>query len=267
MDAHPSLPAVVGQAVRQDSAVTTLVFLHAHPDDEALLTAGTMARAAAEGHRVVLVCATDGSAGLTSSAYSGDLAGVRLAEVERSAALLGTARLETWGYADSGLDGMLASGFAAGDAAAQADRLAALLREEQANVLVGYDPSGGYGHPDHLRVHAVARAAAQQTGTRLFEATLPREPIARSVRTAAALHLTPTDFDPAEFDRAWTPRRLITHRVDVRPYLEVKRASMNAHASQAVADDSTRTLAVLARLPRALFSTLLGTEYYVSVPG
>ena len=42
--------------------MTTLVFLHAHPDDEALLTSGTMARAAAEGHRVVLVVATDGAA-------------------------------------------------------------------------------------------------------------------------------------------------------------------------------------------------------------
>ena len=45
----------------------TLLFVHAHPDDEALLTAGTMARAHAEGHRVVLLVATDGAAGLTST--------------------------------------------------------------------------------------------------------------------------------------------------------------------------------------------------------
>ena len=57
--------------------MTTLVFLHAHPDDEALLTAGTMARAAAEGHRVVLAVATDGAAGLTSAEYRDDLAEVR----------------------------------------------------------------------------------------------------------------------------------------------------------------------------------------------
>ncbi|MFZ4511022.1 MAG: PIG-L deacetylase family protein, partial [Candidatus Nanopelagicales bacterium] len=87
----------------QDGSVTTLVFLHAHPDDEALLTAGTMARAAAEGHRVVLAVATDGAAGLTSADYREDLAGVRARELERSAEILGTARLETWGYADSGI--------------------------------------------------------------------------------------------------------------------------------------------------------------------
>ena len=45
----------------------TIVAFHAHPDDEALLTAGTMARAAAEGHRVVLVLATDGGAGLAAA--------------------------------------------------------------------------------------------------------------------------------------------------------------------------------------------------------
>ncbi|MFI5101158.1 MAG: PIG-L deacetylase family protein, partial [Actinomycetes bacterium] len=62
----------------------TLVAFHAHPDDEALLTAGTMARAAAQGHRVVLVVATDGGRGLVGSGFlAGDetLADRRLAEL------------------------------------------------------------------------------------------------------------------------------------------------------------------------------------------
>ncbi len=83
---------------------------------------------------------------------------------------------------------------------------------------------------------------------------------------ASRLHLTPAGFDPAEFDRVWTPRESITHRVDVRRQLAVKRASMAAHASQATADDSVRTLAVLTKLPRPLYSRLLGTEYYVEIP-
>ena len=83
----------------------TLVAFHAHPDDEALLTAGTMARAAAEGHRVVLVVATDGDLGLAASTYAGDgaLGRRRLAELRTSAARLGVARVEHLGYADSGL--------------------------------------------------------------------------------------------------------------------------------------------------------------------
>ena len=256
--------------------MATLVFVHAHPDDEALLTAGTMARASAEGHRVVLVVATDGAAGLTSADYADDLAAVRAAELEHSAGLLGVARLISWGYADSGLTGDRPGGFAAGDLDDQVQRLVDVIVEEEADTVVGYDPSGGYGHPDHLRVHEVVRravarvrAAGDTDGARrlrCFEATLPREPIARAVHTANALHLTPAEFDPAEFDRAWTPRDQITHRVDVRRQLAAKHASMAAHASQAAADDSVRTLAVLTRLPRPIYSRLVGTEYFVEIP-
>lgn len=249
--------------------MTTLVFVHAHPDDEALLTAGTMARASAEGNRVVLVVATDGAAGLTSSAFQDSLAQTRRSEVEESARLLGTARVVHLGYPDSGMSGD--AGFATVPVSEASERVVAVLDEESADVVIGYDPAGGYGHPDHVRVHEVVRDAVRRirqrdgSSPRLFEATLPREPIATAVRLAAAAHLTPDDFDPAEFARAWTPRDEITHRVDVRRYLVDKRASLEAHASQAAADGTTRTLSVLNRLPRIVSARLLGTEYYVAV--
>ena len=246
----------------------TLVFVHAHPDDEALLTAGTMARATGEGHRVVLVVATDGAAGLTSEEFQHDLAGTRQAEVEASARALGVARTITLGYPDSGLHGDVPGGFAQVGRFTIAKRVAAICDEEGADVLVGYDPSGGYGHPDHIQVHRSVRTAAALCSRvpRLFEATLPREPIARAAHLAAALRLTPAEFSPAEFDAAWTPRADITHRVDVRSFLAAKDASLRAHSSQAAADGTTRTLAVLTRLPRPLQALLLGTEYYVAVP-
>src|SRR3954454_23477794 len=83
----------------------TLVCFHAHPDDEALLTAGVMAKAAAAGHRVVLVVATRGEAGLVAGDFldrDENLDDRRWHELERSAELLGVARLEWLGYADSG---------------------------------------------------------------------------------------------------------------------------------------------------------------------
>lgn len=272
-DAHAAtLPPTL---LREDQHVLTsagrrrtLVFVHAHPDDEALLTAGTMARAAAEGHRVVLIVATDGAAGLTSAALAtGDLAAVRASELASSAAILGVARTESLGYADSGLDGSAEGGFASQERFAVARRIAAILDEEDADVLVGYDPSGGYGHPDHLQVHRAVRAAAvlARRPPRLFEATLPREPIARAVHLAARLRLTPRSFDPAEFDAAWTPRADITHRVNVREQYARKRDALRAHASQSVADGTTRTLGVLTRLPTAIALPLLGTEFYVAV--
>lgn len=249
------------------SAPRTLVFVHAHPDDEALLTAGTMARAAAEGNRVVLVVATDGSAGLASSEYAADLAATRMAEVAESAAALNVARTESLGYADSGLHGEVTAGFAHAGRFTVGKAIAAICDEEDADVLVGYDPSGGYGHPDHLQVHRSVRAASVlcRRPPRVFEATLPREPIARAVHLASALRLTPSDFEAAAFDTAWTPRAEISHRVDVRGYLQPKLAALRAHASQASADGTVRTLAVLTRLPSPVQAVLLGTEYYVSV--
>jgi len=243
------------------------VFVHAHPDDEALLTAGTMARARAEGNRVVLIVATDGAAGLTSAEHASDLAATRAGELAASAKALGVARTESLGFADSGLHGDEPGGFASADPFRIARRIAAICDEEDADVLIGYDPSGGYGHPDHLQVHKSVRAASvlATRPPRLFEATLPREPIARAVHAAAALHLTPSGFSPAEFDTAWTPRAEITHRVNVRPHLAAKAASLRAHASQAAADGTVRTLAVLTRLPGLAQRAVLGTEYYVLV--
>jgi LmbE family N-acetylglucosaminyl deacetylase len=247
----------------------TIVFVHAHPDDEALLTAGTMARAVDAGLRVVLIVATDGAAGLTDAALAANLSLHRRAELAASADLLGVHRLETLDYPDSGLHAEVPNSFAHADRFAIARRIGQILDEEDAAIVVGYDPSGGYGHPDHLQVHRAVRAAAvlARRPPSLFEATLPREPIARAVRVAAALHLTPGDFDAASFDHAWTPRAEITHRIDVRPYLAQKTAALRAHASQATADGTTRTLAVLTRIPGPLRTLLLGTEYYVSVTG
>ena len=85
----------------------TLVAFHAHPDDEALLSAGTLARAAADGHRVVLVLATSGDAGLVGDDVldgAEDLGARRASEAQASADALGVARLVLLGYGDSGSD-------------------------------------------------------------------------------------------------------------------------------------------------------------------
>lgn len=245
----------------------TLLFVHAHPDDEALLTAGTMAKASAQGHRVILLVATDGAAGLTSAAYSENLAQVRRNELHGSATILGVDHVVTWDFADSGLHGENSAGFSHLSRDVLANQLRAVMEAEGVDTVIGYDPSGGYGHPDHVQVHNMTRlAVAQSTApVRLFEATLPREPIATAVRWAAALHVTPRDFNATEFSRAWTPRADITHRINVREFLDIKKSAIASHASQAHADGSMRTLAVLSRLPRPLFATLMGTEYFVEV--
>ena len=90
-----------------DGRVSTIVFLHAHPDDEASQTAGSMARAADEGHRVVLVIATNGDHGDAPPdlAEGQTVAERRRLEAEQSGRVLGVARIVWLGYADSGMTG------------------------------------------------------------------------------------------------------------------------------------------------------------------
>lgn len=253
----------------------TLVAFHAHPDDEALLTGGTLARAAAEGHRVVLVLATDGAAGATSTDIrrQGPLGQRRRAELAQAAAALGVVRIEWLGYDDSGPAGAPTAAprrFADAELEEVAAVLSRLLTEERADVLIGYDPAGGYGHPDHVQVHRVARRAAESAGTPvLLEATVDRSALLRALRwlhrlpRLPGLPTVPADFHPGRFATSFTNPALLTHRVDVRPFAGVKRAAMAAHVSQGAGDTDLRTLALLLRLPRPLYRWTLGFEWYV----
>jgi LmbE family N-acetylglucosaminyl deacetylase len=241
----------------------TLVSFHAHPDDEVLLTGGTLARAAAEGHRVVIVVATAGEAGLTASADRLVLGQRRLDELRISAARLGCARVVELGYADSGMTGQVTpNGFSTVDIDEAAGKLAAVLDEEQADALTTYDPAGGYGHRDHVQVHHVGRRAAELAGTPVvLAATVDRAALQRALRLFGRLRRLPDEFAPARFEQAYSARDTLTHRVDVRRYSGAKRAAMAAHVSQG--DTADRTLSLCLRLPRPVFRMAFGREWFV----
>jgi LmbE family N-acetylglucosaminyl deacetylase len=245
----------------------TLVSFHAHPDDEALLTGGTLARAAAEGHRVVLAVATDGEAGAASSEYRSGLAQHRRDELDRSAAALGCARVVRFGFADSGWSRSTsppAGSFSALPVAEAAAPLLELLREERADALTIYDPAGGYGHPDHQQVHIAGLYAARLAATPLvLEATIDRTLIRRLIRIVESMPGVLPDVRTADYAAAYTAREYLTHRVDVRRYADAKRRSFEAHASQASSDEGARTLALLLKLPPWLFGRVLGHEWFV----
>jgi LmbE family N-acetylglucosaminyl deacetylase len=112
-------------------------------------------------------------------------------------------------------------------------------------------------------VHDLSIRAAEMAGvSKVFEATVPRDLLLRGIKLAARVYRFPPEFDPTSFETAFTASADITHRVDVRTYIDVKRASMAAHASQATADDGDRTLAAFLRMPRPLYLRVFGTEYY-----
>ncbi|MDQ1629897.1 MAG: hypothetical protein QOI54_3641 [Actinomycetota bacterium] len=244
----------------------TVVSFHAHPDDEALLTGGTLAKAAAAGHRVVLVTATSGGAGLTADRLrrDGELGRRRLDELADAAKAIGAASVEQLGYDDSGMDGSAPGDtFSRADVATAAARLAAILQRESADVLTVYDANGGYGHPDHIQVHRVGVRAAELAGTAIvLEASVDRDLLLRAVQLMRVGRLG-RRLDLPSLELAYTPRAQLTHRIDVRRHLRAKRAAMLAHASQATADDTDRTIAFFLRLPYPVFRLAFGTEWFL----
>lgn len=253
----------------------TVVVLHAHPDDESLLDAGTVARLVDAGHRVVLVFATSGDLGdVGDGVLAGDeaLADRRRAEARASGAALGAAEVRFLDYRDSGhapdADGRWADGsWCAAPLEDAVDALVGILRELDAALLVADDRHGGYGHPDHVRVHEVAWAASRRTPTPLALATIDREFLAGGVELARGLGLeVPEGFVPDDLTTWYTPHDELTHTVDVSAVLDRRRASMAAHATQSTgAPDTVRTLAVFLALPEEIFALAFSTEWFVAI--
>lgn len=247
--------------------MATAVFFHAHPDDEAIATGGTMARMAGEGHRVVLVTATRGELGevpedLRSSGET--LAERRAAELAAACEALGVSRHENLGYLDSGMAGTDANDdprcFARADLDEAAGRLAAILAEEGATVLTAYDEHGNYGHPDHIQVHRVGMRAAELAGTgRVFMATMNRDHLRDLIDSGAGAGFEPPEDRRAELDTMGVEAARVTTAVDVRPWLTAKRDAMRAHASQ-IAETS-----FFLAMPEDVFALVWGTEWYVRV--
>lgn len=248
--------------------MATLVCLHAHPDDEAISTGGSMARAADEGHRVVLVVATNGDHGeVPSDLVDGEtLVDRRRAETARSAEVLGVARVVWLDYRDSGMTGWAQNAdprsFHQADLDEAAGRVAAVLREEDADVLTSYDWHGTYGHPDHVKVHHVGRRAAELvSGVRHLQATTNRDALAEMVQAAAAAGSEAVDFDldePADDGNLFgEPASAITLCVDVAPFVDRKRRAIAAHRSQ-VTDSS-----FFMELDDEAFAMAFGREWFI----
>ncbi len=223
--------------------MSTLLLVHAHPDDEAIMTGGAMMKAHAEGHRVVLVTATRGEVGeisnMDEAASRPRLAEIRTEELRRAAEILGVDRQEFLGYRDSGMRGTAdnenPASFSQAPLAEAAERLAGILREERPEVVVTYDPTGTYFHPDHVKAHHVTNAALDLLKAegweprKLYWYGIPRSYIEmmRERMTAAG---QPSPF--GETPEMGVPDERLTTIVDVSSYVDRKRDAFRAHLSQ-----------------------------------
>ena len=256
----------------------TLLAVHAHPDDETVTMGGTLARYSAAGVRTVVVTCTDGElgwqGGLTPDDQRGRVGGIRLRELEAAAARLGVSRLVQLGYADSGMagtaDNVRPGAFWSASLEEAAARLAGVLEDERPDVLVAYDETGGYGHPDHRKAHHVTLAAYDQLAraARPAKLYLVRIPLGWSRHFVQALRAAgipapgsaPTGGDAGpDIAEVGVPDALVSTTIDVRAFVEAKRAALACHASQFGPQH------FLMRMPPALAADLWATEFYSRV--
>lgn len=250
--------------------MSTLVCFHAHPDDEALSTGGLMAKAAAAGHRVVLVTATRGEQGEPQPGVLDDgevLADRRVVELAESAEILGAEPPRLLGYEDSGMMDDPANEnpacFWQADVEEAAARLAAILAEVETDVLTIYDDHGLYGHPDHIQVHRVGLRAAELAGvTNVYEATVNRDRALESMAEMSAEMEADGVEGPSvdDFEEFGVLEDDLTHVVDISDHLEAKRAAMAVHRSQ-ISDQS-----FFLYMPPERFAKIFANEWYAT-PG
>jgi LmbE family N-acetylglucosaminyl deacetylase len=249
--------------------MATAVFFHAHPDDEAIATGGTMARMAADGHRVVLVTATRGELGEVPDGFldpGQTLAERRADELAAACAVLGVARHVYLGYGDSGMAGEDTNNdpdcFWQADVEEAAQRLAAILRSEGAEVLTAYDENGNYGHPDHIQVHRVGLRAGEIAAVpRVFMATVNRDYLKGLLETEAGSAFLAAEGEGPPIDNLGVSEERITTAVDVSGVLDQKRGAMKAHASQ-ISETS-----FFLSMPAESFASVWGFEWYIRVGG
>ena len=149
----------------------TLVFIGAHPDDESFGVGGTLAQYAAVGVNVYYICTTRGEAGdIRPELLQGyaTLAELRTAELQCAADILGLNEVVHLNYRDSGMPGWRDNNHANALMAAPleevAGRIVEALRKLKPQVVVTFDPIGGYRHPDHIATHNAAVEAFYSAG-------------------------------------------------------------------------------------------------------
>ena len=250
----------------------TLMTVHAHPDDETIGTGGTMAKAVRAGHRVVLVTCTRGEMGeivvkeMDTPENHRRLGEIRAGELEAAMGVLGVTEWENLGYRDSDMMGREGNNdprtFWQADIDEAARRLTWLIRRYKPDVVTTYNAFGGYGHPDHIRVHDTAIRAVPRAGDpnwypeqletglepwtpkKFYEQATPAS-IRRKMNERLAelgtdtAWLPPKDATPeqlAEYEERMaqmlTPDDQVTTWIDIGDELEAKWAAIQKHVTQ-----------------------------------
>jgi N-acetyl-1-D-myo-inositol-2-amino-2-deoxy-alpha-D-glucopyranoside deacetylase len=234
----------------------TLLSVLAHPDDESFGMGGTLALYAQRGVQTHLICATRGEAGEVDPQYLEGFASIserRESELRCAAGILGLAGVYFLDYRDSGMTGAADNqhpqALAAQPVEAVAAKIANLMRQIEPQVVVTFDPIGGYNHPDHIAIHKATVRAFQLAGDPSFASDLPPyqpqklyfHTISKTFLRISVVVLRLLGRDPRHFGRNGdidlqaiaTEGNFPTHaRIDCKAVAESKNAAAACHASQ-----------------------------------
>jgi len=224
---------------------------YAHPDDEQEVT-GTLALYGQQGVCTGLICATRGELGEISDAALATpetLGAVREQEMHTAAARAHIEQVWFLDYRDSGfIDSPRnhdAEAFINADPEEVIGRIVRIIREFKPQVIVTFDPTGGYGHPDHIAIsrwttdafHAAGDGTRYpQAGTawapaRLYYSALPRS-FSRRLNAFIRKHIPESSFAGIDLEQMGLPDEEITNVVDVSDFVALKLDSVRAHATQ-----------------------------------
>jgi N-acetyl-1-D-myo-inositol-2-amino-2-deoxy-alpha-D-glucopyranoside deacetylase len=237
----------------------TLMAVFAHPDDESFGSGGSLARYGADPDvRVVLVCATRGEAGEIadpSLATPEHLGEVRERELRCACQELGIDALHFLGYRDSGMAGtpenLEPGALAMADFDQVVGKIVAHIRRERPDVVVTFDETGGYGHPDHIAIHYHTKAAfaaaadPEQYASQLVDGLQPHQAqklyftaIPRRFFRDALAKMEELGMEiPASYQQRLDqpiglPDEACTTDVNVQEFWDVKQAAVQCHATQ-----------------------------------
>jgi LmbE family N-acetylglucosaminyl deacetylase len=234
----------------------TILAVLAHPDDESFGLGGTLAFYASKGYDTYYVCATRGEAGTVDEIHMKgfkDTAEMRTDELMRAAKELGLKQVFFLGYRDSGMPGMDANQHPDAQINHSLDEVAGrvvkYIRELKPDIVITFDPIGGYKHPDHIHIHKATVLAFENADVATFhpESGAPFKPSALYYQVfpkgllKLATRLMPLfGKDPTKFGRNGdiNMKELadvsfpIHVRLDVRSVADAKRKASECHASQ-----------------------------------
>ena len=233
----------------------TLLAVFAHPDDETFGPGGTLALYGRRGVQVHLICATRGELGEASPDLKGfaSIGEMRESELRCAAAALGLKAVHLLGYRDSGMLGspgnLHPTALAAAPVEEVARSIAGYIRQVRPQVVITFDPIGGYRHPDHIAIHKATVAAFNMAGDpamtvddlppyapqKLYYATFSRRLLRWVVRLMRLLGSDPRrfgrnhDIDLASVAEVDFP----THAaISIREVRHLKERAARCHASQ-----------------------------------